>query len=280
MASIQKRPARTGGGSTTYRVRYRDPAGVERSRTFDKLTRAKTFQATVEADMARGTYVDQSLGRMTLGEYAASWLEVQTFGESTREQTAHRIRRHVVPPLGATPLSALRTSQVQSWVRAKQQELSPRTVRLLSSILNAAVDDERIAKNPCRSPSIKLPKLDDRKIVPWTDQQVVQLRRALPERYAVMLTLTTGLGLRQGEVFGIAVEDVNFFRGTVRVQRQVAIVGSKLVFSLPKNRKVREVPLPRSVGDVLSAYLAAYPRAGWRCPGRSRRGRWSSRGSS
>jgi len=47
---------------------------------------------------------------------------------------------------------------VQSWVRAKQQELGPRTVRLmvslLSSILNAAVDDERIAKNPCRSGSV------------------------------------------------------------------------------------------------------------------------------
>ncbi len=170
MASIQKRPPRTPGGSATYRVRYRDPAGVQRSRTFDKLSQAKTFQATVEADKARGTYVDQSLGRMTLGEYATSWLDVQTFGESTREQTTHRIRRHILPPLGATPLSALRTSQVQSWVRAKQQELSPRTVRLLfsllSSILNAAVDDERIAKNQCRSSSIKLPKLDDRKIVP------------------------------------------------------------------------------------------------------------------
>lgn len=152
---------------------------------------------------------------------------------------------------------------MQSWVRAKQQELSPRTVRLLfsllSSILNAAVDDERIAKNPCRSSSIKLPKLDDRKIVPWTDEQVVALRRALPERYAVMLTMTTGLGLRQGEVFGLTVEDVDFLRGTVRVQRQVAIVGNRLVFSLPKNRKVREVPLPSSVRDVLSAHLAAHP---------------------
>lgn len=263
MASIQKRPPRTLGGSASYRVRYRDPAGVQRSRTFDKLSQAKTFQATVEADKARGSYVDQSLGRMTLGEYAISWLDVQTFGESTREQTAHRIRRHIVPPLGATPLSAMRTSQIQSWVRTKQQELSPRTVRLLfsllSSILNAAVDDERIAKNPCRSSSIKLPKLDDRKIVPWTEEQVVALRRALPERYAVMLTMTTGLGLRQGEVFGLAVEDVDFLRGTVRVQRQVTIVGNKLVFALPKGRKVREVPLPSRVRDILSAHLSAYP---------------------
>lgn len=70
--------------------------------------------------------------------------------DGSPQSPAHRA------PLGATPLSAMRTSQVQSWVRTKQQELSPRTVRLLflllSSILNAAVDDERIAKSPCRSP--------------------------------------------------------------------------------------------------------------------------------
>lgn len=263
MASVQKRPPRTAGGSATYRVRYRDPAGVQRSKTFDKLSQAKSFQSTVEADKARGTYVDQSLGRMTLGEYAELWLAMQTYGESTREQTAHRVRRHVIPSLGATPLAALRTSQVQAWVRAKLQELGPRTVRLLvsllSSILNAAVDDERIAKNPCRSSSIRLPKLDDRKIVPWTEQQVRDVRQALPDRYQIMLTITTGLGLRQGEVFGLAVEDVDFLRGVVRVQRQVSIVGSRLVFALPKGRKVREVPLPSSVADLLSAHLQAFP---------------------
>ena len=199
MASVQKRKPRTPGGATTYRVRYRDPAGVQRSKTFPTASKAKNFASTVEGDLLRGSYVDQSLGRMTLGEYAELWLAMQTYGESTREQTAHRVRRHIVPSLGPTPLAALRTSQVQSWVRAKQQELGPRTVRLLvsllSSILNAAVDDERIAKNPCRSSSIRLPKLDDRKIVPWTEQQVRDVRQALPDRYRIMLTITTGLGL-------------------------------------------------------------------------------------
>lgn len=132
-------------------------------------------------------------------------------------------------------------------------------VSLLSSILNAAVDDDRIAKNPCRSSSIRLPKLDDRRIVPWTEAQVVSLRRTLPERYAVLLAMTTGLGLRQGEAFGLAVEDVDFLRGVVRVQRQVSIIAGRLVFTLPKGRKVREVPLPATVASVLSAHLQAFP---------------------
>ena len=263
MASVERRKPRRPGGQVSYRVRYRDPAGSERSKTFKTLAPAKLFASTVEADKARGSYVDQALGRMTLGEYAEEWLAVQTFGATTREQVTHRVRRHVVPVLGSTPLAALRASQVQSWVRAKQQELGPRTVRVLvatlSAILGAAVDDERIAKNPCRAGSIRLPKLDERRIVPWTDAEVVGLRQALPERYALLLALTTGLGLRQGEVFGLAVEDVDFLRQVVRVQRQVVIVGNRLVFALPKGRKVREVPLPSSVANVLSAHLQAYP---------------------
>jgi len=42
-------------------------------------------------------------------------------------------------------------------------------------------------------------------------------------------------------------------------QRQVCIIGNKLVFALPKRRKVREVPLPSRVADVLSAHLQAFP---------------------
>lgn len=143
-------------------------------------------------------------------------------------------------------------------------------VSLLSSILNAAVDDERIAKHPCRSSSIRLPKLDDRKIVPWTERQVRDVRQALPDRYRIMLTITTGLGLRQGEVFGLAVEDVDLLRGVVRVQRQVSIVGNRLVFALPKGRKVREVPLPSSVASRLSAHLQAFRLVRSRCRGRRR----------
>ena len=129
----------------------------------------------------------------------------------------------------------------------------------LSSILGAAVDDERIAKNPCKAPSIRLPKLEERRIVPWTDEQVVALSRSLPDRYAVMLTLTTGLGLRRGEAFGLAVDDIDFMRQVVTIQRQVSIVGSRLVFALPKNRKVREIPLPDRVAQHISQHLRAYP---------------------
>jgi integrase len=73
------------------------------------------------------------------------------------------------------------------------------------------------------------------------------------------MTLTTGLGLRQGEAFGLALDDVDFLGRTVTVRRQVVIIGSRLVFALPKGRKVRVVPLAASVANELAAYLQRFP---------------------
>lgn len=263
MASIRKRAPRTPGGKATYQVRYRDPAGVQRSRSFATSTRAREFKVAVEADLQRGSYVDYSLGAITLANYSEEWLSGQTFAESTREQTEMRLRLHILPTLGSTPLNRLRRSQIQSWVRSKQADLSEQTIHvvvsLLSSILRAAVTDELIQKHPFPPKTLTLPAIPESKIVPWPESQVAAMRAELPDRYVVLLALITGLGLRQGEVFGLAVGDIDFLKRTVRVQRQVKIVRSKLVFDLPKRKKVRDVPLPASIANLLSAYLQSYP---------------------
>src|SRR5690606_16895605 len=98
------------------------------------------------------------------------------------------------------------------------------------------------------------------KIVPWTQDRVHNVRAALPERYRIVATLGAGLGLRQGEIFGLSPGDVDFLKGRVLVQRQVKLFrNNKAVFALPKGGKTREVPLPDSVKDDLAAYLTRWP---------------------
>jgi integrase len=70
----------------------------------------------------------------------------------------------------------------------------------LSAAPQAAVDDNVIARNPCRAGSVKLPKPQHHKVVPWTAEQVAGVAAALPERYAAAVTIAAGLGLRQCEV--------------------------------------------------------------------------------
>ncbi len=259
MASVSKRK----DGRPGYQVRYRDPAGMQRARQFVRKAAADQFAASVETDKVRGSYIDPKAGRMTLQDYGAAWLSAQTFDPSTREAVELRLRLHVYPTLGATALAALRPSQVQAWLRGLQQVLAPRYVRVifanLSAVLAAAVDDERIVRNPCRAASVKPPAAPSGKVVPWTPEQVAAVRHGLPSRYRAMVTLAAGCGLRQGEVFGLAVDDVDFLRGLVHVRRQVKLLGGRPVFAPPKGRKVRDVPLPESVALDLAAHLQAWP---------------------
>jgi integrase len=109
------------------------------------------------------------------------------------------------------------------------------------------------------SRSVKAPPAEERKIRPWTAQQVAAIRAAMPERYQAMADLGAGLGLRQGEVLGLAVDDIDFLRRVVHVRRQVKIIGGRMLFGPTKSKKEREVPLPDEVGLRLGAHIAAYP---------------------
>lgn len=263
VASVVRRTAQTPGGVTPWLVRYKDPAGRSRSKSFVKKADADRFANAVETDKARGAFIDPNAGRVTLEEYGGEWLKAQTFGASTREAVELRLRLHVYPTLGGTPLHALRPSQVSAWLRGLQEDLAERYVRVifanLSAVLSAAVDDERISKNPCKASSVRLPRAESHRLVPWESSAVHAVAAALPSRYRAMAYIGAGLGLRQGEIFGLAVEDVDFLRKVVHVRRQVKILGNQQIYAPPKGRKVRDVPLPDYVAEVLAAHLQSWP---------------------
>jgi integrase len=258
VASISKRDV---GGKPRYDVNYREPDGRKRRRTFLKRADAERFASTVEADKLRGVYLDPDAGRITFKKYADEWLKAQTFQPTTRELIERRLRVHVYPVLGSKMLAQIKPSTIQSWQAALPGAASTRRVALgtVSAILAAAVDDERVAKNPCKAGSVTTPKRESKKIVPWSAERVAAVAEQLPERYRIAVVLGVGLGLRQGEIFGLSPDDVDFLRGTVEVRRQVRQVKSRLVFAAPKANKTRTVPLPSSVRDLLAAYLANLP---------------------
>jgi integrase len=258
------RSARYGTGKR-YAARWRDDHNLQRSRSFDTVRDATSWLAKVAVDLSRGEYVDPTAGKVRLKPYAEQWLANQTFDESTREAVASRLRLHVFPQLGSYELRALaaRPSVVQAWTRGLQGAMAPNTVRVvfanLSAVLSAAVEDNLIARNPCRTAAAKPPAKPAGKVVPWTPARLAAVRETLPDRYREIATVGAGVGLRQGEIFGLAVEDVDFLRQVVHVRRQVKIVGSRLVFSEPKRGKQRDVPLAQSVAFRLSAQLQAWP---------------------
>lgn len=275
MASIRKRDGRP----KPWEVLYREPDGRQRSRSFPRKVDAQRFLTTVEADKLRGTYRDPDAGRVTFGSFAEGWLAAQTSDVSTREALATRLRVHLLPAFGPLELRTIRPSTVQAWLRGRQQECAPSTVRVLlanlSAILGAAVADDLIPSNPCAASSVRAPRLEERRVIPWTREQVEAIVAAMAEPYRAVPMPAAGCGLRQGEVFGLDVDAVDFLGRRIVVRQQVKLVHGRPILAPPKGGRTREVPLPDVVAVALAEHLRQYParevELPWREPDGERR---------
>ena len=264
------------GTGMRYRARYIGPDGTEKSKSFpDGQKRvAETWLSHIEADMSRGQYIDPRAGRLTVRQHGERWLASLTMDPGTYVGTEQRIRLHVLPHLGSRSLDSLRPTHIREWLRRLEDGgVAPAYQRVIfanfNAMLAAAVDDRLIPHNPCRSSSVKAPKLEARRIAPWSRERVLAVRSELPERYRGMVDFAGGCGLRQGEVLGLAAEDVDLVEGVVHVVRQVKLINGRQVFALPKGGKTRTVPLPESVARALEVHIAQYPPAAVTLPWRS-----------
>ncbi|MEV0914653.1 tyrosine-type recombinase/integrase [Streptomyces sp. NPDC049967] len=246
-----------------YRARYIGPDGTEKSKSFpDKQKRrAEAWLIKTAADMESGQYVDPKLAQTTFREYAERWLKAQTSDPTSRESVNSQIRLHALPHLGSRPLGSFKPEHIRDWLAELERAIPATSYRRVifssvSAILNAAVDDEYLRKNPCSASTVRAPARNAQKVVPWTAQRVFAVQTALPEQYRAMVDLGAGCGLRQGEIFGLAEEEVRFGTGWVHVGCQVKLVYGELVFALPKRQKERDVPLSPQVAEALKKHMA------------------------
>lgn len=271
MASISKRP------NGKWRARYRDPDGQEHARHFQRKADAQRWLDEVTADLVTGSYVDPAAGRRRFEPYARAWLAAQTFDVSSRETVTKRLTNHLTPAFGSMQLREIRTSTVRAWLGGQAARLAPRTVEghltILSAILDAAVEDRLIASNPCRASSVKLPKPPRGRIVPWSTELVGRIIEAHSERYRGLPIVGAGLGLRQGEAFGLALDDIDFLRRVVHIRRQIRTVDNLPVFAPPKGNKTRDIPLSDWVAMQLSAFYKEYSARSVTLPWRDQDGR-------
>lgn len=256
MASITKVPS-------GWRARWRTPDGASRSRTFGRRVDAERHLTTVEAAKLRGEYIDPKAGKITFAVFAETWLASQTFDTASRAAVTSRLRNHLLPTFGPIELRHIRPSTVQAWLKGRSDVEAPRTVKAmlttLNAIMNAALDDGIVAKNPCRSRSVSAPTLSREKVVPWTVEELERVINTHPDEWRAVPVVGAGTGLREGELFGLKVDDVDFLRHRVLVRHQVKQIGTELELAPPKGRKTREVPLPDVVGVAISEHLRNFP---------------------
>jgi integrase len=264
MAHLERR--RTKGGESRYEVRWR-AAGRERSKSFARRKDADSFKAKVEGDELIGLVTDPSTGKVTLAAYAADWLASRVvkgrpLSPSTRYGYERLLDRNILPTLGALPLRAITPERVRTWhgnVTAEAGgDQAAKSYRVLSAILNTAVSDERIGRNPCRIKGAGSESAAERPMP--TTAEVLALIDAVPARYRLVLVLAGLGGLRMGEVLGLRLSDVDTLRSAVHI-RQTAqeVPGLGRVVKDPKSDAGRRmVVLPRQATDAIAAHVEVF----------------------
>lgn len=258
MASL----TRSTQGAGLWQARYRTPDGRHVTRRFTRKIDGQRWLDEAAAAVVTGQYVHPSAGRVSVRAYAESWRVIQAHRPTTALHVETMLRRHVYPTLGHRPLDSVRPSDVQAWVKGLSAVLAPSTVsvvhRLVSGIFRAAVADRKIASSPCAG--TRLPRREQVRVEPLTTEVVMALQDAVPARYAALVALAAGTGMRQGEVFGLTLDRVDFLRRRVVVDRQLILIpGSEPRMGPPKTpASVRTIPLPDVVLTALAEHVATY----------------------
>lgn len=252
-------------GSKAWRARYRDPDGKSREKRFERKVDAERHIASVTVSVMQGSYIDPNAGKVRVDGYAREWADRQPWRANTRNTQMSVLEHHLIPQFGTRELRSIRPSEVQSWVGSMVVSgLKPSTVgsylRVLSAVMRSAVFDKLIAESPCRGVRLPRREVTTSALTPLTTSQVRQLAGAVKPRYAALVLVSAGLGLRQGEACGLTLDRIDFLRRKVSIDRQMLTVANTPPAHGPVKTpaSIRSLVLADSVGEVLAEHVRVF----------------------
>lgn len=273
----RKVPSAEHGVGLRWQVRGTDPDGMPLPKlNYQFEEDAKDKDAELRNAARTGTLIDERGGKVTFKAYAEQWRKTQTHDHPTAERVERMLRNHCYEAdgtKGKTPTErtaiggysmavlARRVSLMRDWMADLALEANSALLLIgtVQAIFDAAVDDLIINRNPLAQKSITKPKRVKTDVTVWVPDEVEAVCQGLTDRLRAMGYLGAVTGPRQGELFGLAKDDLNFLRKTVHYEVQVAYVGGHLVFKPLKNDKPRDVPVAAAVIPVLSEHMRLYP---------------------
>jgi len=190
-------------------VPYFDQSGRRREMWLSAASReeADDLRKAELRKLAKGLIVTE----VTVGEYVRAWLADIDVGPGTLPRYEAHIAQRIHPALGSVPVSALRPDLVRramkTWTGAPQTRGG--ALRLLRAAMKQAVTDRLIEHDP--TAGIPYPKVVRHEPVTLTAAEARHLMATVKgERFAPILVVSLGLGVRRGEALGLRMRDVKW----------------------------------------------------------------------
>lgn len=263
-SSITTRP------SGKYLARYRDAAGKERTKTFDKGKKsdAQDWLAVQLATMKSGTWVDPDAGKVTFAQWFATWSARRVWADGTliaAQQAADSVTFADVPMAKIMPL------HLDEWMKTmskpvkggRKAGLAPSTIRTrynyVRMTFKAALKNRIISVDP--SADVDLPRTRRAEMVmtealPTSEEVGRVLGHLEGTQFRTFIAVCAFAGLRLGEAAGLQVGDVDFLRRTISVRRQIqGQTEATATVVPPKQGSERIVHVPEELTVLISQHV-------------------------
>ncbi len=256
--------------SGRWQARYQGPDGLDRPapETFASKTDAEVWLTLKEAEIRNGDWINPDDGKVSLAEYARIWIDERPgLRPKTVELYRYLLRKHLAQVLGPVPIADIQPGHVRRWRKTLLDDgvstiTTAKAYRLLKAILNTALDDGVIRRNPCRIKGAGREKSPERPTL--TIAQAYALAEAIGQRYRALVLLAMFSSLRWGELGALRRCDIDLAARTVRVSRQLAEArGGGFAFGPPKSEAgTRVVTIPEVIIPVVRWHLSCFAQPG------------------
>lgn len=271
MASIE--PTKRGpdgkpAKDTRWTVRYRDPSGRSRERTFARKIDAEGFKDHNSVEIRSGEWVDPAARRALFDDWAAAWWATTVkLAPTTRRRYHQLLHNQVLPAFGGRKLASIDFMDVEEFIaHLLGKGLSPKVVRdavsVTSLIIDCAVKSKVRRDNPARAHHI--PRRQ-KKLRPGDVPDMDGLARLVAhtrDPYKPGMWLLVLTGMRPSELAGLRVGSVDFVRRRVAVHTGLVPVHRfgdepfRLVEGPTKTEAGdRDIPIPEWLCQSLATML-------------------------
>ncbi|RKR89542.1 phage integrase family protein [Micromonospora pisi] len=236
-----------------------------------------------EAKVRGGVWRDPAVGRITFGEYASRWYEVQDLAASTMQNYRRHIEEHLLPAFEHKPIADITAADISVWEKRERAvpyaDSSVKTWRAtLHLILADAVEEGIRETNPAakrrgrgKRAGRSRSRGPEKAVTSALGILLIAERAALlsgRDDEFVAITLMGFTGMRWGELVGLETEFVR--PNSVRVEWQLYELDTgELRRCPPKDDSRRTIDTPGWLAELVSSHIARTGPKPCQCHGRT-----------
>jgi integrase len=252
-------------GNGSWEVRYRDPEGKHRSKSFRTKDLARKYEISVRDSIQKGVFSTPVKTKITLEELFNTYMSSNShFKPKTRADLYSLWNYLIKPEFGNVPISALNLEKIHKWINKSVNGSTAITsgarmgkaLGYLTRILDFALDLGYINANPMLKSNgkplkITLPQSDKTRLTQALSLPQLKALSAECYGYEELVMLLGTCGLRWAEAVGLRASDFKSKATRLEITRTLSEQSGIFTPQTTKTGKHRTIYVPESLSSQI-----------------------------